>query len=248
MKRKVAFASFLALVLVPASAVAFFGELDSLEKELDSIEETDSTSTDDLDALFDKLEDVSGESVGVQFNDVSSSDWFHQYVSSVAAKGIVSGYKDASGNSTGMYGPGDSVTIAQMLKIGIEAAGTDESKCTRKPATSGAVGHWAERYVACAELHGMRIVRDGVDINRPARRGEVLGIIHDAFGDVPAGGDSPFLDTGGHPYESDITYAYSQGTVSGDTDASGNLTGTYRPDDGVNRAEAAKIVHMRLEN
>ena len=239
MKKKTLLSLALLGALLISSPSHAFLNIDSLEQELEAIdaaEESDEVRSG-LDALLQGLGDVKEEQAStVSFPDVPKTAWFYTYVNSVASRGIVSGYQD-----TGMYGPGDPVTIAQMLKIGLEAAEVDKSACKENPRHSAARSHWAKQYVACAEHMNMRIIQTEVDLNRPALRGEVVGIIHDAFGVRPPAGVAPFSDTRNHPYERDIAYAASNGVVSGDTGKN-----TFRPNDGVNRAEAAKVVHEQL--
>lgn len=231
------------LLSVPAHA---FLNIDRLEQELESIDEAEESGQSGLDALLQGLEDVQEEVpekkvANNSFNDVPSNAWFHKYVSYVAGRGIVGGYKDKTGKSTGRYGPGDAVTIAQMLKIAMEAAEINTDACKSLPRLTAARGHWAESYIACAENMNMRIIQGEVDINRPALRGEVLGIVHDAFGIRPPTMQADFSDTNGHPYEKDIALAAVRGVVSGDDGKT-----TFRPNDGVNRAEAAKMVYQQL--
>lgn len=56
-------------------------------------------------------------SAGPSFTDVAPGVWYYQYVETAAKNGVVSGYKDAAGNLTGKYGPGDSVTREQFSKV-----------------------------------------------------------------------------------------------------------------------------------
>jgi hypothetical protein len=44
-----------------------------------------------------------------------------------------------------------------------------------------------------------------------------------------------------------IYTAVRDGVMSGDTDAIGHLTGRFRPEDPINRAETAKIVSAALQ-
>jgi hypothetical protein len=60
-------------------------------------------------------------SAGPSFSDVASSAWYYQYVETAAKTGIVGGYKDAAGNLTGKFGPGDSVTREQFAKMAMSA-------------------------------------------------------------------------------------------------------------------------------
>lgn len=223
-------------------AFAFFGILDQLREELSGIEDQESASV-----RFDDLIDELSQGTGPKFSDIATGAWYERYVQNVAEWGIVSGYKDAEGRSLGRYGPGDPVTIAQMLKIALEAAQIDETQCGSSPQHPQAQNHWAAQYIACGEQKGMRILRTFPNLDRPALRGEVLVIIHDAFGDRVPPLLSMFSDTIDHPYEADIAYAAALSIVSGDTDGSGQPTGTFRPNDQVNRAEAAKIIYEKLK-
>lgn len=231
----------LAVLIVPASK-AFFDELDELKKELVVWQTTHAA---DFSDIMNTLDDLSGP----QFADVTDADWFSPYVASVSDWGIVSGYKDEAGQPTGRFGPSNSVTVAELLKMAFEASQVNEEECGLVPPLNAvALGHWAAKYVSCGEAAGMRILLDpSLNINRTATRAEVLSVIHDAFGDEVPPIFSNFKDTVGHPLEADIAYAYSRGVVSGDKDALGIQTGTFRPNDAINRAEVAKIIYERLK-
>lgn len=230
----------LAILAVPASR-AFFDELDELKQELIVWQTTHAA---DFSDLMNTLDDLSGP----QFIDVSEADWFSPYVASVSDWGIVSGYSDATGQPTGRFGPSNPVTVAETLKMTFEAAQVDTARCGLVPSLHpDAIGHWASAYVSCAESLGVRLLKDEqTAIDRIATRAEVLSMLHDAFGDQVPPIFSNFRDTVGHPLEADIAYAYSRGVVSGDKDALGIQTGTFRPNDPINRAEVAKIIYERL--
>jgi hypothetical protein len=222
-------------------AIGFFDELTELKQELLAWETTHAA---DLSDLINTLDDLSG----AQFRDVAEGDWFNPYVQSVASWGIITGYKGSDGNPTGEFGPGNNVTVAEMLKISLKSAQVDELECGLVPSLHPqALGHWASAFISCGEMMGMRIL-DGstVDVNRPATRAEVIAMIDDAFGDQVPPLYSNFRDTAGHPFEADIAFAYTRGIVSGDKDKLGIETGTFRPNDSINRAEVAKIVYERL--
>lgn len=51
------------------------------------------------------------------FDDVAIDDWYYEYVEAAVQLGVVSGYTDASGNLTGMFGPADTVNRAAATKI-----------------------------------------------------------------------------------------------------------------------------------
>jgi hypothetical protein len=222
-------------------ALAFFEIMDELRDQLEKGETTES----ELEGLLDDLSQFAGAPL---FRDIPSNAWFNRYVGAVAKWAIVSGYKDAQGNTTGTYGPADPVTVAEILKMALKAAKVDETKCKAKPRHPAANDHWAKLFVACGEARGLRLLGLRPDLNRPALRGEVLTIIHDAFQMKVPPLLSTFKDTIGHPNEADIAYAAARGVVSGDTDTSGKPLRTFRPNDKVNRAEAAKIIYEHLKS
>jgi len=230
-------------LLLSFPVYGFFEDLDDMEQDL-----TEESGMPDLmmDDLIDQLEPV--QATAVRFTDVPDGAWFTSFVKGVVERNIASGYRNVSGKHSGRFGPGDPVTIAQTLKMALRAGGVYESQCTNTPRLSQARGHWAERFVACAEHLEMRILRLSPDLDRGARRGEVLSILNDAFGDKVPRMQSNFTDVSGHPYESDIAYSASLGIVSGDSDANGNPTGAYRPNDGVNRAEASKMILLKIQS
>lgn len=180
------------------------------------------------------------------FRDVKENDWFGRYVSSVAKWGVAAGYKDKDGKPTGKFGPGDPVTVAEILKMAMRAAKVDEKECPASVKHPKAGAHWAKVFVACGEARGLRFLKGNPDLNRGATRAEVLSALFDSFQDVAPSASSDFTDAHGHAYEADIAYAAKLGIVSGDKDEDGNPKGTFRPNDKVNRAEAAKMIFLKV--
>lgn len=217
-------------------ADAFFQVFSQLAEEMKSIEQS---APDDQEKTIRELRTAA-------FTDVSENDWFFRYVTPVARWGIVAGYKDAKGKPTGAFGPGNTVTIAETLKMALKAAQVDETTCKGTPSLAQARDHWARAFVVCAEGKKMRLFASKPDLNRAATRAEVLSVIFDAFGDKVPPLFSSFTDTAEHPLESDIAYAAALKIVSGDKDGSGRSTGTFRPDAAVLRGEAAKMMYERL--
>lgn len=233
-------AILLGVVALPV-AKAFFDELTELRQELVTWQTSHAA---DFSDIINTLDDISG----VQFGDVAEGDWFNPYVQSVASWGILSGYKGADGKPTGVFGPNNNVTIAEMLKISLKSAQVDETVCgIIPPLHPQAIGHWAAPFVSCGEAKKMALLDNSdVDLNRQATRAEVIQMIDDAFGDSIPPLYSNFRDTANHPLEAHIAYAYTRGIVSGDKNSLGIETGTFRPDASINRAEVAKIVYQRL--
>lgn len=228
--------------VVSGVTTAFFDEVLALKAELAQWEAVHADA--DFSDVLAQLDDIAGS----VFTDVSDNVWYAPYVGSLAEWGIVSGYRDAAGRTTGRFGPGDPVTVAEVLKMAAESAQIDESACP-VPAMAEAAGHWAAAYVGCAEERGARVLASGYDVslNRPATRAEVLAVMHDLFGDEVPSVYAAFDDVAGHRFEADVAYASLLKIVSGDTDLAGNPTGAFRPDDPVNRAEAAKILVLRIK-
>jgi hypothetical protein len=234
--------SGLVLLTIAGIATAFFDEVLALRAELAQWEAVHADA--DFSDLLEQLDDIAG----TVFTDVSDDAWFAPYVTSLAEWGIVSGYRDAAGRTTGRFGPGESVTVAEILKMAAESARIDESACSA-PRRPEAAGHWAAAYVGCAEVRGARVLAPdySASLNRAATRAEVLAVMHDLFGDEVPSVYATYDDVAGHRFESDVAYASLLKVVSGDTNAAGNTMGTFRPDDPVNRAEAAKILVLRIK-
>jgi hypothetical protein len=183
--------------------------------------------------------------------DVKQDDWFAQYVFAMARLGIINGYKDSAGSPTGMFGPGDAVTIAQLSKIVHSFMGIEPRKFAPELLMhKSAVGTWFQDYMGSAEEHDWRIFLDpNLDVNRPATRGEILVTFLQVL-DIPLQwpkGDV-FKDvTRRTPYASAIETAASIGIVEGKTDSSGKKTGFFGPMESVNRAELSKMLSALKE-
>lgn len=241
MKRLIPLLVF-AATLVTTAGYAFFDEVILLKQELQAWETTQAA---DFTTVVAQLEDISAP----VFRDVAAGAWFNPYVSSLAEWGIVSGYRDSAGQLTGEFKPGNPVTIAEALKMAMVAAKIDLSACVSTPRHSEAANHWAKVYVQCAEQMNMRLFRaNPPSLHAHAKRAQVIAIINDAFGEDVLPLYSSFRDTAGNPWESDIAYAALLGVISGDTDANGNPTGYFRPDENIVRAETAKVIYEKIKD
>ncbi len=179
----------------------------------------------------------------IPFKDTDDDQWYTGYVSTVKNKGIISGYKDANGNDLGEFRPGNNITVAEILKIGLETAGKGKKK-DGKPTLQAAANHWAKEYVAEGEDLGLDLVKSDTDLNRPATRAEVVRMMLEALGVNPDDiTKTSFSDLSKlHKDAKFIEYAKELGIISGDAGKN-----TFRPDDPINRAEAAKISNQILE-
>lgn len=232
----------IALLVFVGGAVAFYDEMASLQAELKSYE---TAHASDFSDVINQLDEITGS----VFTDVKNADWFQPYVAQLAEWQIVSGYRGKDGKLTGEFKPANSVTVAEALKMTMEAAKVNLAECSdTAPVHKDAVTHWAALYVRCGEQMKLRILETNViDLNRKATRAEIVGMIFDVFGDAAPDLMSSYRDVARSPYERDIAYASVLGIVSGDKDASGALTGTFRPSMPINRAEVAKVVYERLK-
>jgi len=189
-----------------------------------------------------------GGDVPVLYADVPTDAWYAPYVAALVDDGVASGYVDETGKPKGEFGVANPITLAEILKMALEAAG-EEAAGLAPPRNASARGTWAGPYVAVAEKLNLLVFTPGLDVHAPATRGEVLQVILEAMG-IPTGIKvaAPFSDVpADHPYAQAIATAAAYGLVSGDTDAWGVELNTYRPYDPINRAEASKIIALVKE-
>ncbi len=184
---------------------------------------------------------INGQSV--VFKDVSESSWYSTFVKDAANLGIVNGYQDTSARYTGLFGPSDNVTIGQALKIAVEGAGYDKDLYSAS-INAGVGSHWAAPYVSVALGEKFLYIRSGMRLDRAATRAEVAALFASAFRvsvDTQAGAGYKDVSPGSAEAPS-IAALTRDKVLTGDTDASGNLTQTFRPSDHINRAEMVKMV------
>ena len=181
----------------------------------------------------------------VVFTDVPQEAWYATYVRDAAQADIVNGYKDARGNLTGRFGPTNSVTVAEAMKIAVEGAGYD-ANLYGSVIASGYSTHWASKYMSVAKSEGFTFVKNNsfINLNRAATRAEVASIFTSAFRvDLAVSAASSFTDV---PTSADFSTSINalnrDKVISGDTDAAGVPQGTFRPTSAINRAEVVKFV------
>ncbi|MFH0851734.1 MAG: S-layer homology domain-containing protein [Candidatus Peregrinibacteria bacterium] len=184
---------------------------------------------------------ISGKAVVLK--DVPVSQWFAPYILALVQAGVISGYRDARGNPTGEFKPGNNVTYAEIAKMAVQAAGlTPKTGVT--PNTRSARGQWSAGYIAALEELGVSVFSAGLDANAPAPRGVVLQIILEAFGQtIPAARGGVYSDVSAQSaHAGAIESATAAGIVSGDDGRS-----TFRPNAAINRAETSKIVRNAMQ-
>ena len=176
------------------------------------------------------------------FTDVPESSWFFSFVESLAAKGIISGYKDAAGNLLHLFKPGNSVTYAEAVKMLLLTNGEwpDESAVATN---DSARNTWASPFIAAAEQKSLSVLSPSLNVHTPATRGAVFQMILEIWHLPAATPPSEWKDLPkNHPYAGAVETLTILNIIRGDTNAAGFLVGTIRPDDPINRAELAKIL------
>ncbi len=197
----------------------------------------------------DKTVTVRVDGEDVRLTDVPQNAWFAPFVFTVAKSGIVSGYRDASGAPTGLFGPENAITIAELTKIAHKLAGINEADVTAPPQNRKAKGQWFAQFIASAEnLDWVLFLDVQIDPARPATRGEVIQTLLQAL-DVPLQWPkgTVFTDVNRHtPHAAAIETAAAKGIVTGSS-TTGKAGGAFRPGENINRAEVAKIVGVMME-
>lgn len=179
--------------------------------------------------------------------DVPQSAWFATYVFDAAKGGMLSGYKDDEGEYTGLFGPENPVTVAELAKMAHRIGGVQESEITESSTNRDVTSNaWFAQYMASAEHRGWTIYADAtIDPLRPATRAEVIVTLLQAL-DIPVSWPTNdiFTDVSWKttPFAGAIETAAADGVVAGRTDEAGAPTGLFSPDDPVIRAEMAAIL------
>ena len=234
----------LGLLLTALPSQAFFEEIDTLEERV-----TGGRASTAGDTTVQNLIETLDRGSGPVFRDVDQNAWYAAAVNAAAKQGLIHGDRDAkTGALRGTFRPGDRVTVAEMLRIAYNAwytTGIITEPCPDTLKNNRAATHWAKTDFACAEAWQVRVALTLPDPDRPATRAEAVAILTDVFQRQLPSYAAPFTDTAGHAYETDIAAAAYLGIVTGDT-KDGTAVGTFRPDDTLNRAEAAAVAVRTL--
>lgn len=177
----------------------------------------------------------------IRFSDVADSYWGAEVIYKLADAGIINGYDD------GTYKPLNSVTYGEFIKLVMATFLPADFETTGVDAN---FEHWAASYVKLAEIYGIieeeTITLD--NINNYISRIEMANIV--SMADMILNGSDfnnskelVFTDIFGVVGKDRtlLQHAYSSGLIIGNPD------GTFRPNDEMNRAEAATIID-RLAN
>lgn len=219
---------------------------DALEEkwnEADAAAEAD--DTEEMDAIATEIEEllnendtlsVTGEEA-YQFKDVKidENQWYFGSVMTMKEDGVVSGYKDKDGNFTGEFGPENNVSIAEALKMALEAAGQQMTK------TDG--NHWAESagYVDKAKELGIGDLIDLGNLDKAATREEIAVIVAEAFElDTDVDYEDVFSDYNGE-FGGQVQAVYDAEIFTGEG-GTGNFNGSGL----INRAAIAKVINYAI--
>ncbi len=227
-------AALLTLLLLSSSA---FAQSEEQAASASSADETTSEETPNVPSASVSFED---------FFDVDATAWYAPYVRPIIEWGIASGYRDENGTALGLFGPADAVTVGQLLKMAMTAAGINPQSCADSQVLGDLPQTWVAPYAACAMHAQWRLFERRVSLERPILRGEALGLIHDVFGSTVPPLPSAFTDTLHHPYAADIAFDAARKIVAGTTNPRGKPTGLFLPNGQLNRAEAAKILFLTI--
>jgi hypothetical protein len=212
----------------------YFG--DASEELVSMLEEVrdGSLSLGDLVSKLEALKNESKESKYqngvVSFSDYDDSDWYYESV-----EGMTDFLKGKEGDR---FAGADKITFAETLKITLERFGYGQSQ--GGVSYTKAQSHWAKGYYAKAEELGITLL----DPDELITRGEMARLIVEATLKTPASHSSSSfgdVDTS-NQYFNYIETLKDYKIVSGDS-----ATGSYRPNDGINRAETAKIIEYAYE-
>ncbi len=178
------------------------------------------------------------------FRDVPVNAWYAPYVTELLLRDAISGYKDAQGKDLNLFKPGNSVSYAELIKIAMIVS---HKKTAASAQNVSAWGTWAAPYIAGAEALHVSTLSPTLDISTPMTRGAVLQTLLEIM-NIPIKEDPlTFKDVSPYtPYAKAISTATALGIVNGDIGPDGKPKGTFRPNDPVTRAEAAKIIVKAL--
>lgn len=168
------------------------------------------------------------------FPDVPKTEWYYSYVTDLTASGVLGGYED------GTFRPNEGVSLGQVLKMVMIAAGYPE-----QPQTGT---HWASGYLARAKADNLLPANLVQDLDRRVSRYAIAEIAARAMKlPVSAVTVSPFSDmAAGHASAPYVVALYNIGVLTGSQDAATGLT-TYQGDVAIRRKDISAII-WRMQN
>ncbi|MBU1019513.1 S-layer homology domain-containing protein [Patescibacteria group bacterium] len=196
----------------------------------------------DANDLFGKMSER--VCYGTLFSDVDADVWYTDYTHNALQNGIISGYTTAQGEPLGTFGPGDSITTSQALKMAAtlnDRYVNESSFAFQLPYSIPAnlESHWSSNYLLSSHILEYDLVEDinSFDPDRDITRAEMINLIMESMEVIiPEYQTYSLTDIAGHEYADEIELAYQLGIISGYGD-----TNTFGPDNSLLRAEAVKV-------
>lgn len=165
--------------------------------------------------------------------------WAEMYIEDLRVIGVVSGEKE------GFFVPDSQIIRAEAVKIADEIYGIGvPARVMEKPFSDVKVESWYAPYIAA--LKNVGVISGYNDVlfmpDRGISRAEALKVLLELCGDDLTAEIFTFVDTSASAwYTKYVSYAKAHGLVEGYGD------GTFRPDNGITRAEFAKIASLVLK-
>jgi hypothetical protein len=187
--------------------------------------------------------------VSIPFRDVPQAEWFDGYVVQLWSEAAINGRRP------GFFEPFNQVTRAEFLKLLIEAMTWTFPNLHIAIPSQGSP-NWYEGYLAAArslEVPGVPdtqiafwVEADGID--QALVRGEMARMLYAALhigrGLVPVDEKTRFTDITTNPFKNAIMALEDQGYVTGFSSPGHPKEALFKPDQKLNRAEAAKLLDM----
>lgn len=196
------------------------------------------------------------------FTDVPAGAWYEDELNKImdtqalmGSNNIISGYADEKGNPTGLFGPKDSLTRAQFLKMILEAASVTGASIDLSDKSMDKV-HWAGKYYQAAVKDNLLIADVYSDSNqlfpctkeemqKDITRNEMAVIMSNLLTNVCM--DTVVVIDGAENYISDYAsidtlYVPAVEQVFGKKILEGDTAGNFNGGNNLTRAEAVTVV------